>query len=125
MDNAGDALSASDGGGVDVTGSGNSSITLDGTVAAINQFLYHNNVHWDPSGTTDGDTGVLHVTIDDNGTAAGGNVVSTDVNISEFTPDSSNPINNDYSGVNIVGDGNFTPSSGSSGTGYDNHSVEP
>jgi len=117
MDNGSDVLSATTGGGVTVGGSGTSSITLDGTIASINAFLYAGNVQWDPSGSADGEAGVLTVTIDDNGITPLGNVVSVPVNISELVPDTVGTIVNNYSGVNIVGDADYTPPSGSGNNG--------
>jgi len=102
MDDSADDLIAVDGGGVDVTGSGNSLITLDGTIANINAFLFGGNVTWDPSGGA-GQSGVLTVTIDDNGTTGGGNVVvTTPINITSLSPDFAGNSTNDFSGVNFT-----------------------
>jgi Ca2+-binding RTX toxin-like protein len=118
MDNDDDELNANSVPGVIVKGSGSRQITLDGTISAINTYLAGGNVLWNPEGTDNGETGRLTITIDDNGTTSGGNTTSVTVNIAEFGPDTANTIDNDYSAVNIVGDGNFTPPSGS-GLGLD------
>ena len=116
MDDSGDDLVASDFGGVDVIGGGDSSIILEGTIADINAYLYQGRVQWtsDGSGGSSNLSGVLTVEIDDNGSAAGGNVTQTQVTISEFAPDTDAPIVNNYSGVNIDGDGSTFTLSGSS-----------
>ena len=120
MDDSDDALSATSGLGVTVNGSGSREITLDGTIADINAFLAANRVTWNPDGSSNGESGTLTITIDDNGAASGGNVVSTTVSISEFNPDTSNSISNNYASVNIVGDGTYTPPSGSNNGNGDN-----
>ena len=114
MNDTGDDLDASTGGGVTVNGSGTSQITLDGTIANINAFLLNGNVRWDPDGSFNGEAGQLTISIDSNGIAAGGTVTSKTVDIGEFVPGTSGPLNIDYSGVNIVGDGTYTPTSGTS-----------
>ena len=118
MDQADDVLTAATTAAVAVGGSGTATITLDGSIADINAFLFAGSVQWNPNGATDADaaSGTLTVTIDDNGTAAGGNTVSTTVAISELVPATTSPMTNDYSGVNIVGSGDFTPSSGENGS---------
>ena len=117
MDQADDVLTAATTAAVTVGGSGTPTITLDGSIADINAFLFAGSVQWNPNGATDADaaSGTLTVTIDDNGTADGGNTVSTTVAISELVPETTSPMTNDYSGVNIVGSGDFTPSSGGNG----------
>ena len=89
MDQADDVLTAATTAAVTVGGSGTPTITLDGTIADINAFLFAGSVQWNPNGATDADaaSGTLTVTIDDNGTAAGGNTVSTTVAISELVPE--------------------------------------
>jgi VCBS repeat-containing protein len=72
-----DAVHATSGGGVAVSGAGSSSVTLTGTIADINAFINHNNVAWDPP-PGDFDR-TFTFTIDDNGSLAGGMVVSTSV----------------------------------------------
>ena len=75
--NGGDILNATSGAGVTVAGSGSSSITLTGTIAAINAFVIANNIRWDlPPGIFDR---TFTLTIDDNGAAVGGVVVSTTI----------------------------------------------
>ncbi|HEX2840438.1 DUF5801 repeats-in-toxin domain-containing protein [Hyphomicrobium sp.] len=102
MDDADDALTATSGSGVTVGGSGSREITLDGTIAAINAFLYAGAVQWNPDGSGNGATGALTVTIDDNGTAAGGNQVSTTISISEINPQFTGSTNTiDFSGINL------------------------
>jgi len=90
----GDALNASSSGGVTVGGSGTATLTLDGTIADINAFIYGNNIRWDPNGNATPDQ-TFTITIDDNGLLAGGNVVTGSV-----TYDASSPILNN--GVNVV-----------------------
>ncbi len=106
MDDNQDDLIASTGGGVTVGGSGTSTMTLDGTIAAINAFLFSGAVQWTSDSNPTDLTGTLTVTIDDNGTTAGGNTVSRTVSISEFTPDGTSPISNDFSAINIDGSPN-------------------
>jgi Ca2+-binding RTX toxin-like protein len=113
MDDNQDDLNATSGAGVVVNGSGNSTITLDGTIAAINAFLASGAVRWNPTGSTNGETGTLTISIDDNGTAAGGNTTSVTVTVAEFNPDITGAINNNFNAVNIVGESDFTPPSGS------------
>jgi VCBS repeat-containing protein len=81
--NFSDALHATSGGGVAVSGNGSRSITLTGTIADINAFISGNNVAWDPpAGDFDRN---FTFTIDDNGSLAGGMVVSTSVFFDERT----------------------------------------
>jgi Ca2+-binding RTX toxin-like protein len=102
MDDVGDDLIAATGGGVTVGGSGTNVLTLDGTMAAINAYLFAGNVGWDPN-VGGGSSGVLTVTIDDNGTDAGGNVVTaTPINVAPVTPNFVGNSNNDFSGVNFT-----------------------
>jgi VCBS repeat-containing protein len=69
-----DILSADPGGGVTVAGSGSSTVTLTGTIAAINAYVAANNVRWDPAlGNFDRN---FTLTIDDNGALPGGMVVT-------------------------------------------------
>jgi VCBS repeat-containing protein len=69
-----DILSADPGGGVTVAGSGSSTVTLTGTIAAINAYVSANNVRWDPAlGNFDRN---FTFTIDDNGALPGGMVVT-------------------------------------------------
>ena len=78
MDQADDVLTAAaTTAAVAIGGSGTATITLDGRIADINAFLFAGSVQWNPNGATDADaaSGTLTVTIDDNGTAAGGNTV--------------------------------------------------
>jgi Ca2+-binding RTX toxin-like protein len=90
-----DALHANSGGGVIVSGVGSSSLTLTGTIADINAFIGHNNVAWNPP-PGDFDR-TFTFTIDDNGSLAGGMVVSTSVffddrtlSFSDFSSDNVN-----------------------------------
>jgi Ca2+-binding RTX toxin-like protein len=71
----GDELSATSAGGVVVSGAGSSSLTLTGTMAAINAFVAGNNVRWDPAGNS-ADDRLFNLTIDDNGALPGGIVMS-------------------------------------------------
>ena len=53
MDDNGDALSASSGGDITVvSGSGTQTLVLEGTIAAINAFLYAGAVQWNPDGSS-------------------------------------------------------------------------
>ena len=79
--NGSDAFAAASGSGVAVGGSGTSTITLDGTIANINAFLAANQVSWNPAGdgnpiSENQSDRTISVSIDDNGTAAGGTVVT-------------------------------------------------
>ena len=60
---------------VGVANSGTAAITLTGSIADINAFIYGNNITWDPAGSTTGFDRTFTITIDDNGAAVGGNVV--------------------------------------------------
>ena len=126
MDDNGDALSASSGGDITVvSGSGTQTLVLEGTIAAINAFLYAGAVQWNPDGSSNGETGTLTVMIDDNGSAAGGNVASTTVNISEispsFTDGGTGNSTNDFSNVNL--NDISTEPDGSAGTGDGNDTM--
>jgi Ca2+-binding RTX toxin-like protein len=104
MDDNGDALTAANLGGSGVSvvsGNGTDQITLQGTIADINVFLYRGNLTWNPDGTEAG--GVLTISIDDNGSAAGGHVTTATVNISEIPdPNFGGASSNDFSGVNLT-----------------------
>ena len=96
----GDSLVAGSTGTVTVAGSGSATMTLTGTVAEINAFVYGNNITWDPNGTpATGLNQTFTITIDDNGAAVGGNVVSGSVTYDG----SSQTISNDPDTVNLVG----------------------
>jgi VCBS repeat-containing protein len=74
----GDALNATSGAGVTVSGAGTNTMVLSGTIADINAFIYGNNIKWDPSGDATPDQ-TFTISIDDNGAAAGGNIVTGSV----------------------------------------------
>ena len=103
MDDPGDKLTASHLCGSHVTvdsGDGTSTITLDGSIADINAYLYGGNLLWNPDGTSNHAGGVLTVSIDDG--LPGGTASST-VNISEIcTPDFSGSSVHDFSQVNFT-----------------------
>ncbi|TAL27839.1 MAG: type I secretion C-terminal target domain-containing protein [Alphaproteobacteria bacterium] len=106
MDDVVDSLVATSSSGVTIGGSGTSVMTLDGTIADINAFLYGGKVTWDPNGGS-GQSGVLTVTIDDNGTLSGGNVViETPINITSisptFTGSGTGDSSNDFFSVNFT-----------------------
>jgi VCBS repeat-containing protein len=72
-----DVLNVTSNGGVAVSGSGSSTLTLSGTIADINAFVAANNVRWDmPAGDFDR---IFVFTIDDNGTLPGGMAIATTV----------------------------------------------
>jgi Ca2+-binding RTX toxin-like protein len=69
-----DALNATASGGVTVSGSGTTTLTLGGTIANINAFVYGNQISWNPDGNSNPPPDrAFTITIDDNGAAAGGN----------------------------------------------------
>lgn len=109
MDDTDDDFDAVSSGGVAVTlggaGGPNSqeTVTLVGSIADINAYLLAGNLQLDLDGSN-GASGTLTITIDDNGTAAGGNVVSTTIGISEINPSfgsGAGNSTNDFSGVNF------------------------
>jgi Ca2+-binding RTX toxin-like protein len=103
MDDSGDKLTAChlDGSHVTVvSGNGTSAITLEGSIADINAYLYGGNLLWNPNGSGNHESGVLTVQIDDG--LPGGSTVST-VDISEIcTPDFSGSLIHDFSKVNFT-----------------------
>ena len=109
-----DVLHATSGGGVTVTGAGDHDLTLTGTIADINAYISGNNVRWDPpAGDFDRH---FTFTIDDNGAALGGAIVSVGVefnhrsiNINSFGGDNINLAGWNVSHTNLfLGDGNDT-----------------
>jgi Ca2+-binding RTX toxin-like protein len=74
--NGGGNFEATSGGGVTVGGSGTSTMTLTGTLAAINAFIGGNKIEFDPPGASLADR-VITVTIDDND----GGVASTNITL--------------------------------------------
>ena len=103
MDDPGDKLTATHLDGSHVTvepGNGTSAITLDGSIADINAYLYGGNLLWNPDGFSNHAGGVLTVKIDDG--LPGGSATSR-VNISEIcTPDFSGSSVHDFSQVNFT-----------------------
>jgi Ca2+-binding RTX toxin-like protein len=78
--NNGDDFTTTAGTGVTVTDAGTSpTIKLAGTIADVNAFLAGNHLLWNPAGSGSGNNQVdrpILITIDDNGDANGGNVVT-------------------------------------------------
>ena len=89
--------------GVVIGSNGTNSVTLDGSIAAINQYLAENHLGWNPSGTDSAANNqvdrLVTITIDDNGTAAGGNIASKTILIDHQTPTTSNADNS----INLAG----------------------
>jgi Ca2+-binding RTX toxin-like protein len=113
VNNSNDEISATSDGSVTVAGSGTEAITLTGTIAAINAFIQSNNIVWDPTGSGQ-PSRTLTVTIDDNGSTAGGNTTTKTIAIthSPETYSSSSTNNANVADTNIngqvvnLGDGN-------------------
>jgi Ca2+-binding RTX toxin-like protein len=83
-----------------LSGEGTSTITLEGSVADINAYLYGGNLLWNPDGSSNHASGALTVSIDDG--LPGGTASST-VNISEIcTPNLSGSSTYDFSQVNFT-----------------------
>jgi Ca2+-binding RTX toxin-like protein len=105
-DNCGDALDATNlcGSGVSVLcGNDSSQIKLEGSISDINTYLFNGNLLWNPDGSPNHASAELTVQIDDNGTAPGGNVVSSTVDISEIcNPDFCGSSVQDFSNVNFT-----------------------
>jgi Ca2+-binding RTX toxin-like protein len=103
MADSNDKLTASHLCGSHVTvdsGDGTSTITLEGSVADINAYLYGGNLLWNPDGHSNHASGLLTVSIDDG--LPGGTASST-VNISEIcTPDFCGSTTHDFSQVNFT-----------------------
>ena len=116
MDDGGDKLTAYNLYGSHVTvvsGNGTSQITLEGSIADINAYLYGSNLLWNPDGSGNHESGVLTVKIDDNSGLPEGIAVST-VNISEIsTPDFSGSSIQDFSKVNFTNVGTVSAGDGS------------
>ena len=83
-----------------VSGDGTSEITLEASIADINAYLYGGNLLWSPAGSSDHESGVLTVKIDDG---LPGGITCTTVDISEIcTPDFSGSSIHDFSKVNFT-----------------------
>ena len=87
MNDCGDTLTACHtlGSGVRVvSGEGTSQLTLEGSIADINAYLFHGNLLWNPDGANNHEMGLLKIEIDDNGGLPGGNLIRSTVLISEI-----------------------------------------
>uniref|UniRef100_UPI000E651E1B calcium-binding protein n=1 Tax=Dongia deserti TaxID=2268030 RepID=UPI000E651E1B len=98
MDDPADLLTAAGiPGVVAVVGSGTATITLSGTIDAINAFLFSGAVQWNPALGNNQETGTLTVTIDDHVN----DPVSTTISIAEFQPSFGGASTVDLSSVNL------------------------
>jgi hypothetical protein len=99
VNDSGDVLTACNlPAGLLVSHNGSSELTLEGSIADINAYLFGGNLQWNPAGCDDHEMGLLTLTIDDNS----GGVVGKTVLISEIcAPDFCGDSSNDFSQVNF------------------------
>ena len=101
---AGDAFSATAGAGVTVvSGNNTQSITIAGTIPAINAWLANNGLAWDPSGNpgTAPDRQIT-VSIDNNGALADGETATLNFTLDHQTQSFTNNADNvNFTGLNL------------------------
>lgn len=86
-----------------VSGAGTASIVLEGTMSDINAWLAGNNLLWNPEGTSNTVNRSISVTIDDNGGAPDGHVITKQITLNGISPSFSGTSNNNFSDTNFWG----------------------